>query len=715
MKNNVKVFFGGLILLLVFFLGACENGLIAQVESARAAAVLPVLTTDAITSIASTTATGSGNITDDGGVPVTARGLCWGTDPNPTISGYITINSGVEKGAYSDLMTGLSPGTLYYVRAYATNSETTGYGVQVSFTTLPAATASITVTPEGYSEGSGKLDVSWDPVSGTNIFYDVYYSQTATRPEAANGPTDLSVTSCVLTGLIDYQTYYVWIVAKNATGSNLLSVTRSDPVAPGIPVAGINISSRVSIDPGEHYQMVFSIIPENATNTSISWSSSRESVAIISETGLWTGVSAGNSTITATAEDLDTVKEYYTVGVTGIITIAGTGTAGSGTAGGTATDIAIGRPQGITVDSDGNVYFSDPDNYCVRKVSSAGFMTTIAGTGVQGTPIAGASADTSSFFGPYGLMADSANNIYISDSDQHIWKMKAAEGTLVHIAGNGILYDPLPAVFVDGGIATDMPIGGPSRTVLDAYGNLYFVDSIRYRVRRVDHITRILSTICGDGNSEFSGDGGPAIDARIESADIAIDSSGNFYLSTSNRIRKISTSGVITTIAGDGSTDYSIDDEGAAATSAGLWNPQSVVFDSSGNIYFETVCIAELEKSIQTEILPLLQATAPKVPVVTAAPQSLHSSRFLPELLLMHWAIFIFRIRTTIVYVRLFDRFIVVSSSSTRRRSAEGCESHESLITIKHNCVLIDLMINTLFLSLEFAASIFAGEHFAIF
>ncbi len=612
MKNNVMRF-SGVLLLLILFLSACENGLIDQIESARSAAVLPLLTTDAITGITSTTATGNGNITNDGGIPVSARGLCWGADPNPSLSGNVTINSGVEKGAYSDLMTGLSPGTLYYVRAYATNSETTGYGPQVSFTTLPGATASISVSPIGYPEGSGKLDISWDAVSGINIFYDVYYSQTAVRPEAANGPTDLSSTSCILTGLTNYQTYYVWIAAKNATGSNLLNVTRSGPVAPGIPVTGMNLVSRVSLLPnGGTQQMAVTIVPENATNKNITWSSSDTSVATISATGFLTTSNIGNSTITITAEDLGTTENCI-VAVTGIITIAGNGTKGIGTSGstGTATNIAIGSPSSITVDSTGNVYFSDShstvNNYCVRKVSPAGVMTTFAGNGIAGTPTEGASAAASSLNNPSGLMADSANNIYISDADdQRIWMIKASDNTFVHIAGNGQNYNSVG--FSESGLAVNNPLAGPTNAVLDAAGNLYFVDGFGYRIRQVDSNTKFISTIGGTGTAGFFGDGGPAIEAMIHNCGgIAVDSSGNFYIAdaSNNRIRKISTDGIITTVAGiysdPGVNDYNGD--GMAATSARLYNPQSVVFDASGNMYFADVMHGRIRKVDENGII----------------------------------------------------------------------------------------------------------------
>ncbi|MBU0929332.1 MAG: choice-of-anchor D domain-containing protein [Spirochaetes bacterium] len=268
------------------------------------------LTTSAVTNISTTSATGGGNITDDGGVPVTARGICWSTSPNPTVEDNTQLDAGIGTGVFTDYMTGLTAGSLYYVRAYASNGISTGYGTQVSFSTIPATPVAPSVASIGYAAGSGKLAVSWPAVSGSSIFYDLYYNSTNSKPATPNGPTDLTTTSCTLTDLPNYSTQYVWVVAKNVTGSSAASPAGSGMV--GIKVLSISLSKpSATFLPGSSESLAYAVSPETATDPGISWITSNATVATVVDS-LVTGAGSGSATITARAADGQGAEDTFT-------------------------------------------------------------------------------------------------------------------------------------------------------------------------------------------------------------------------------------------------------------------------------------------------------------------------------------------------------------------------------------------------------------------
>lgn len=260
------------------------------------------VSTASVKNMEATSATGSGNITSDGGSAITERGICWSTNPNPTINDYYKADSVATTGSYSCLMTGLTPGTSYYVKAYATNGVETGYSSQESFETMPVPPSTPSVSPVPFSSGSGKLDVSWTSVNGSSTYFDVYYSTSTTPPDLPNGPTDLSATSCTLTGLDNYTDYYVWIKAKNTTGSSGLSTEGTSMV--GIKVASISFDkSPQTLIFGSIETMVATCNPPEATNLNINWSTNNADVAIVSDGIITVGNTAAAVTITATAAD----------------------------------------------------------------------------------------------------------------------------------------------------------------------------------------------------------------------------------------------------------------------------------------------------------------------------------------------------------------------------------------------------------------------------
>ena len=259
-----------------------------------------------------------------------------------------------------------------------------------------------------------------------------------------------------------------------------------------------------------------------------------------------------------------------------ITTIAGGGTGGSG---GPATSANIGVFGEMAIDSYGNVIIAANNEKKVFKVDAiTGIITTIGGTGTSGYTGDGGPATAAEFNLPNFAACDRYNNIYVSDHSNRIRKIDAVSGIVTTIAGNGI------AAFVgDGGPADSASINGPEGIVFDAIGNLYFADETNARIRKID-TTGIITTIAGTGISGHSGDGGPATSANISPWGVSIDHSGNlFFTDDGAYVRKINLStGIITTVVGYGSNVYNGD--GIPATAAGI-GPVKMTFDVYNNMY----------------------------------------------------------------------------------------------------------------------------------
>ncbi|MBS1858994.1 MAG: hypothetical protein JST11_26715 [Acidobacteria bacterium] len=276
------------------------------------------------------------------------------------------------------------------------------------------------------------------------------------------------------------------------------------------------------------------------------------------------------------------------VNAAGIITtIAGNGTPGYSGDGGPATKAAIFADQnmaGIAVDAAGNVYFSDGQNQVVRKIDTAGIVTTIAGNNTAGFSGDGGPATKAQLFYPTGLALDTSGNLYIADSSNNRVRRVDPAGTITTYAGNGdVSYEG------DGVQATTTGVDRPYGLAIDRTGNLYISETSQSRVRRVDP-TGIITTVAGQTKKTngYTGDGGPATAATLSGPlGLAVDASGNLYIAdnSNGRIRKVDAAGIITTYAGiTGNASTPIGD-GGPATSAYLGVPKDVALDSAGNLY----------------------------------------------------------------------------------------------------------------------------------
>lgn len=272
------------------------------------------------------------------------------------------------------------------------------------------------------------------------------------------------------------------------------------------------------------------------------------------------------------------IRKIATSGI--ISTVVGTGIAGFSGDGGPATAAKLNYPIGIVFDAAGNLLIADASNSRIRKVTPSGTITTIAGTGARTYTGDGVAAVGAAINLPQDIATDAAGNIYIADRDNHRIRKINTSGIISTIAGTGVW-----GYSGDGLPATNATLTQPSGLAVSATGDVYFTDLVNYVVRKINP-SGIISRVAGNGIAGYSGDGGPATAAQLKApGGLAIDANNNLYISdfNDNRIRKVSASGLISSVAGIGSHSYSGD--GGAATAAELNRPFGIEVDDTGSIY----------------------------------------------------------------------------------------------------------------------------------
>ena len=273
----------------------------------------------------------------------------------------------------------------------------------------------------------------------------------------------------------------------------------------------------------------------------------------------------------------DRIRKITPSGI--ITTFAGTGVVGAGGDGGPAANASLGYAFGLAFDPSGNLYVADYVNYRIRKIASNGIITTVAGSGGFGFAGDGSQATGAQMKNPFGVAVDNSGNIFIADyNNQRIRKVSG--GIISTVAGDG------DASFAgDGGAATDALLDSRYRigVAVDSAGNIFIADQGNRRVRKVDPSTGIIKTFAGGGCC-VPVDGFPAnLSALSDAAAVAVDKSDNVYIADSAQVWKVAPNGVISNVAGNGQSGYSGD--GGPATAAQLNFVDGLTVDSAGNVF----------------------------------------------------------------------------------------------------------------------------------
>jgi hypothetical protein len=511
--------------------------------------------------------------------------------------------------------------TTYTITGTNSNSCTNTYSVTVTVNTTPTVTATgVAYCPGGSGNitASGATTYAWSPATGiaASTGATVLASAGVSRTYSVTGTTGSC--SATATAVVTVNT----IPTVTATGVSYCTGSTGNLTASGAttytwaPTTGLSASTGATVAAGGTGAVTYTV------------------------TGTTSGCS-GTATAATTVNALPALTLSGTGGVAlgTISAFAGNGTltySGDGTP---ATANGIKEVLGLTADGSGNIYFIDQDNYCVRKVNSAGIVTTVAGVnnsaGFSGdggpataaklgglgafgiifdaagnlylsdyandrvrrvstsgiiTTVVGGGASTAdgvaataaSISNPAGLAFDASGNLYVALRGQAKIRMVSLSGTITTVAGTGTTGSG-----GDGGPATAAQLNQPTGLAIDATGNLYIgSDGSSYRIRKVNTLG-VISTYAGTGTTGYSGDGGPATAAKIGSFiyGLATDASGNLYMPdwTNNRLRMVSSSGIITTIAGTGTATST--GNGGPATTATVNSPAAVCLDNTGNIY----------------------------------------------------------------------------------------------------------------------------------
>lgn len=299
------------------------------------------------------------------------------------------------------------------------------------------------------------------------------------------------------------------------------------------------------------------------------------------------------------AADFDKNMVYKIAPTGTAVVVAGTGTAGFSGDGGQATSATLRNPGDTAVAPDGTLYISDNNNHCIRKVAPNGTISTFAGTCTKpGFSGDGKAASAALLYQPFTLVLDSKGNLTFVDYVNRRIRRVTTDGNINTIAGSGSAPEANEA---DGSLApsTDMQ---PGYIALAADGTLYYTDdgnpNVGYpRVRKINPTTNMVFTVAGSGTRGFTGDGGLATKAQLDSASgVAVNAAGDVYMSDWNRplIRKVSSDGTISTYAGTGSAGYSGD--GGAALKAQFNGPSGLTSDAQNNLYLADTANARIRK-----------------------------------------------------------------------------------------------------------------------
>ena len=264
-----------------------------------------------------------------------------------------------------------------------------------------------------------------------------------------------------------------------------------------------------------------------------------------------------------------------------IATAVGLGIRGFDGDGGSATAARLAFPAGIAFDKVGNLYVADSLNNRIRRVTPQGTITTVAGSATSGFGGDGGPATSARLAQPQAVAIDAAGNLFIADTQNNRIRRVSITGTITTVVGSGVcsVTGPRGGYSGDGGPSSAAQISCPTGVAIDSSGNLFIADSQNNRIRKINS-AGIITTVAGSGDLNPTvglGDGGPAVAARLRiPLGVTADRAGNLFIADSqnNRIRRVAVDGTINTIAG-----------GDAGGSASISYPRGVAVDELGNLY----------------------------------------------------------------------------------------------------------------------------------
>src|SRR5208337_1003745 len=284
--------------------------------------------------------------------------------------------------------------------------------------------------------------------------------------------------------------------------------------------------------------------------------------------------------------------------------------AGGGPNSSTALSAEVYSPS-VAVDAHGNIYIAGESMDQVFKVDPAGNFTVVSGNGTQGFGGDGGPATSAILASPSGVALDTQGNLFIADeSNQRIRRVDAVTGIITTVAGSGQL-----GFSGDGGPATSAKMYNPISVAVDEQGNLFIADNFNWRIRRVDAATGIITTVAGNGQSTYSGDGGPATAASLsDPLGVAVDAQGNLFIADWNFIRRVdAATGIITTYAGSSSAQ-SLGDGGPASI-ASLNGPWGAAVDARGDLFIADSGNGRIRRvDAATQIITTVAGTFPGPP-----------------------------------------------------------------------------------------------------
>jgi len=365
----------------------------------------------------------------------------------------------------------------------------------------------------------------------------------------ANTPPQ--ITSTAVTSVNENSAYSYTMTGSDAEGDSLTWSVKS----------GTTLPSWLSLSPGSNYSITTVAGDGNATFADGNSTTASFNIPF--------GVAVDSSGNIFVADEMNNkIRKIDSSG--NVTTVAGDGNATF--ADGNSTTASFKYPTGVALDGSGNIFVSDYGNNKIRKIDTSGNVTTVAGTGVMG--FADGNSTTAKFGQPTGVALDGSGNIFVADYGSNKIRKIDSSGNVTTVAGDGT------ATFADGN-STTASFKDPYGVALDSSGNIFVSDTHNHRIRKID-INGNVTTVAGTGNATFA-DGNSTTASFNNPTGIAVDSSGNIFVADwlNNRIRKIDTSGNVTTIAGTGAPTFADGD----STIAKFHSPSSVAVDSSGNIF----------------------------------------------------------------------------------------------------------------------------------